>query len=145
MPCGYPAPGLGKRVNALNKTRGLVIGVGGPLATNAIRPTDEELFERYNPELKKKSLEGRDRRQQDFDDFVRQLKEDSKSSKPSEQIAESLLSGQANAISVWVVQKERQEREKKAKEQADRQAAEDLKSRKADLRREAGLPPLSKA
>ena len=68
------------------RIRGLVIGVGGPLATNAIRPTDEELFERYSPELKKKSLEGRDQKQQEFDDFVRQLKEDSKSSKPSKQL-----------------------------------------------------------
>jgi len=67
------------------RTRGVVIGVGGPLATNYLRPTDEELFERYNPELKKKSLEGRDQRQQEFDDFVRQLKEDAKSSKPSKE------------------------------------------------------------
>jgi len=60
-----------------------VIGVGGPLATNYVRPTDEELFERYSPELKKKSLEGRTQKQQEFDDFVTQMKEDAKSSKPS--------------------------------------------------------------
>lgn len=47
-------------------------------------PTDEELFQRYSPELKKKSLEGRYERQKDFDDFVGKLKEYSKSDKSSE-------------------------------------------------------------
>ncbi len=62
---------------------GAAIVVGGPAFTKWIMPTDEELFKRYNPELQKKSLEGRERRQQDFDDFVMRLKQDSKSSKPS--------------------------------------------------------------
>jgi hypothetical protein len=46
-------------------------------------PTDEELFQRYNPELQKRSLERRDERQQEFDDFVTKLKAQSKSNKPS--------------------------------------------------------------
>lgn len=37
----------------------------------------------YNPELQKKSLERRYERQQDFDDFVTQLKEHSRSDKHS--------------------------------------------------------------
>lgn len=49
-----------------------------------VQPTDEELFERYNPELQKRSLEGRYERQKEFDDFVTKLKEYSKSDKPSE-------------------------------------------------------------
>lgn len=46
-------------------------------------PTEEELRSRYNPELLKRSLEGREERQQEFDDFVTRLKEYSKSDKPS--------------------------------------------------------------
>jgi hypothetical protein len=48
-----------------------------------LTPTDEELFKRYSPELQKKSLEGRHERQKAFDDYVTQLKEFSKSDKPS--------------------------------------------------------------
>jgi hypothetical protein len=39
--------------------------------------------QRYNPELQKRSLENREQKQQDFDDFVCNLKEASKSKKPS--------------------------------------------------------------
>jgi hypothetical protein len=48
-----------------------------------VQPTDEELFQKYNPELQKRSLERRVERQQEFDDFVTKLKEYSKSDKPS--------------------------------------------------------------
>jgi len=48
-----------------------------------VQPTDEELFQRYNPELQKRSLERRYERQKEFDDFVTKLKEYSKSDKPS--------------------------------------------------------------
>ncbi|KAI0540398.1 CBP4-domain-containing protein [Xylaria digitata] len=57
--------------------------VGGPAFVMWIQPTDEELFQRYNPELQKKSLERRYEKQKDFDDFVVRLKEYSKSDKPS--------------------------------------------------------------
>lgn len=63
---------------------GGVIIVGGPALTRWVQPTEEELFQRYNPELKKRSLERRAERQQEFDDFVTKLKEYSKSDKPSE-------------------------------------------------------------
>ncbi|KAL8953026.1 MAG: hypothetical protein Q9222_001076 [Ikaeria aurantiellina] len=59
-----------------------VLSVGGPALLYYVQPTDEELFQRYNPELQKKSLENRHGRQQDFDDFVTKLKEYSKSDKP---------------------------------------------------------------
>jgi len=49
-----------------------------------VSPTDEELFQKYSPELKKKSLERRLEREKEFDDFVEKLKEYSKSDKPSE-------------------------------------------------------------
>ena len=48
-----------------------------------VRPTEEELFERYSPELKQKSLEQRHQREKEFDDFVTRLKEQSKSDKNS--------------------------------------------------------------
>lgn len=62
---------------------GTVICVGGPALVQAIRPTDEELFKRYNPELQRRSLEEGDRRAQEFDDYVNKLKQWSKSDKSS--------------------------------------------------------------
>lgn len=46
-------------------------------------PTEEELRSRYNPDLLKKSIEGRAEREREFDEFVTKLKEYSKSDKPS--------------------------------------------------------------
>ena len=51
-----------------------------------MQPTEEELFQRYNPELQKKSLERRYERQKEFDDYVTKLKEYSKSDKSSTEI-----------------------------------------------------------
>jgi hypothetical protein len=39
--------------------------------------------QRYNPDLQKRALETRESRQQEFDEFVMQLREMSKSDKPS--------------------------------------------------------------
>ncbi|KFY06142.1 hypothetical protein V491_08831 [Pseudogymnoascus sp. VKM F-3775] len=47
-----------------------------------LTPTEEELFARYNPELQRRSLENRQQKQEDFDNFVTRLKEYSKSDKP---------------------------------------------------------------
>jgi len=56
--------------------------IGGPLFTMWLTPTEEELFLRYNPELQKRSLENRAKKQEDFNEFVSRLKEMSKSDKP---------------------------------------------------------------
>ena len=48
-----------------------------------VMPTEEELVKRYNPELQKRSIETREQRLQEYDDFVTKLKEYSKSNKPS--------------------------------------------------------------
>lgn len=48
-----------------------------------VSPTDEELVKKYNPDLQRRSREGRYERQKEFDDFVTKLKEYSKSDKPS--------------------------------------------------------------
>lgn len=62
---------------------GVVICVGGPVLVEKLRPTDEELFKRYNPDLQKRSLEEGDRRAREFDEYVGRLKEWSKSDKSS--------------------------------------------------------------
>ncbi|MCJ1479427.1 assembly factor cbp4 [Lambiella insularis] len=61
---------------------GVVFCVGGPALIYYVTPTEEELFKRYNPELQKRSLENRQKKQEDFDHFVGKLKEYSKSNKP---------------------------------------------------------------
>ncbi|EAQ89666.1 hypothetical protein CHGG_06285 [Chaetomium globosum CBS 148.51] len=103
---------------------GGAIIVGGPALTRWVQPTDEELFQKYNPELQKRSLERRFERQQEFDDFVNRLKRDSKSDKP-----------------IWTVQAEAEkERVRQASIAESLKAAEELKARKEAMRREVGLP-----
>jgi hypothetical protein len=67
----------------INLYSGGAIVVGGPALTYWVSPTEEELFNKYNPDLQKKSLANRAERQKEFDDFVGKLKEYSKSDKPS--------------------------------------------------------------
>lgn len=61
---------------------GAVLCIGGPALVMWVTPTEEEIFKRYNPELQKRALATRDQRQKEFDDFVMQLREASKSEKP---------------------------------------------------------------
>ncbi|KAK8193410.1 hypothetical protein HDK77DRAFT_480712 [Phyllosticta capitalensis] len=61
---------------------GVGLCVGGPAFTYWVMPTEDELFKRYNPELQKRSLEKREMREQEFDNFVNKLKDWSKSDKP---------------------------------------------------------------
>lgn len=56
--------------------------IGGPALIYYVTPTEEELFLRYNPELQRRSLERRQEKQEDFEQFVGRLKEYSKSEKP---------------------------------------------------------------
>ena len=63
--------------------RGAIVSVGGPALTYWLTPTEEELRSRYNPDLLKQSIEKREEREQEFDEFVTRLKEYSKSDKPS--------------------------------------------------------------
>ncbi|EHK22456.1 uncharacterized protein TRIVIDRAFT_54134 [Trichoderma virens Gv29-8] len=101
---------------------GTIISVGGPALTFWLVPTEEELRSRYNPELLKRSLEGREERQQEFDQFVTRLKEYSKSDKP-----------------IWAVIKEEEERKKKADLEAARLQKQEAAARRDEMRREAGL------
>ncbi|KAF7560732.1 hypothetical protein G7046_g3401 [Stylonectria norvegica] len=101
---------------------GAVVAVGGPAFTMWLSPTEEELRAKYNPELRKKSLENREEKQQDFDDFVTRLKQYSKSDKP-----------------IWVVVREEEERKKKAIMAAAKEEQKETLSRREEIRREAGL------
>jgi hypothetical protein len=74
------------RVNPTNHvdcSSGILFCVGGPALVQYIRPSDEELVKRYNPDLQKRSAEQGDRKAQEFDDYVQKLKEWSKSDKSS--------------------------------------------------------------
>ncbi|KAF2098140.1 CBP4-domain-containing protein [Rhizodiscina lignyota] len=63
-------------------TVGAVLCIGGPALVYYVSPTEEELFKRYNPDLQRRSLENRKKNQEEFDHFVLNLKELSKSDKP---------------------------------------------------------------
>ena len=111
--------------------------------TRWVQPTDEELFQKYNPELQKRSLERRFERQQEFDDFVNRLKRDSKSDKPSKclNVRGSTPCFSTNQDVVWTVQAEAEkERVRQASIAESLKAAEELKARKEAMRREVGLP-----
>jgi hypothetical protein len=56
--------------------------IGGPMLINYVMPSEEELFKKYNPDLQRRSLEGREQRLQEANDFIAQLKTMSKSDKP---------------------------------------------------------------
>ncbi|GAT18799.1 assembly factor cbp4 [Aspergillus luchuensis] len=90
---------------------GIVICVGGPAFVQYIRPTDEELFKRYNPDLQKRSLEEGDRRAREFDEYVTRLKQWSKSDK-----------------SIWYAAQEQQEQKRVEAEVQRNQARDDAKA-----------------
>jgi len=62
---------------------GAICCIGGPALVIWVSPTEEELFQKYNPELQKRSLENRLQKQEDFDHFAMKLREYSKSDRPS--------------------------------------------------------------
>ncbi|KAK3363344.1 CBP4-domain-containing protein [Lasiosphaeria hispida] len=102
---------------------GGAVTVGGPAFVMWVSPTDEELVKKYNPELQKRSREGRYEREKEFDDFVMKLKKYSKSNKP-----------------IWAVQKDEENKAKEANIKAEKQSVlDEVKLRKEALRREAGL------
>ncbi|KAL7620990.1 Assembly factor cbp4 [Parahypoxylon ruwenzoriense] len=105
---------------------GGVVCIGGPAFVLWVQPTDEELFKKYNPDLQKKSLERRYERQKEFDDFVNQLKEDSKSNK-----------------SIWVVQEENARKRNAEMLRQNFLDAKEANERKETMRRESGLSSVS--
>ncbi|KAI0883814.1 CBP4-domain-containing protein [Annulohypoxylon maeteangense] len=101
---------------------GGVVCVGGPAFVLWVQPTEEELFKKYNPDLQKKSLERRYERQKEFDDFVTQLKEYSKSDKP-----------------IWTVKEEAIRKQKEDMLRQDFLNAKEAEARKEAMRKESGL------
>ncbi|GAO14544.1 uncharacterized protein UV8b_04348 [Ustilaginoidea virens] len=101
---------------------GAAISIGGPLLTMRLTPTEDELRSRYNPDLLKKSIEGRQEREEEFDEFVTRLKQYSKSDKP-----------------IWIVVKEEEERRKKAVLEAAKAHQREADAQRDEMRREAGL------
>ncbi|KAM3560447.1 hypothetical protein ARSEF4850_003647 [Beauveria asiatica] len=101
---------------------GVAVSVGGPALTYWVVPTEEELRSRYNPDLLKKSIEGRAGREAEFNDFVTKLKQYSKSDKP-----------------IWTVIKEEEESRKNQEAKETRDLAREAEARREAMRKEAGL------
>ncbi|KAL4782723.1 hypothetical protein BJX76DRAFT_332033 [Aspergillus varians] len=98
---------------------GIVICVGGPALVEKLRPTEEELFKRYNPDLQKRSLEEGDRRSREFDEYVGRLKEWSKSDK-----------------SIWFAAQEMEEKQRAQQEIQRTQVKEDTRAQREEMRKE---------
>ncbi|KAL8807975.1 MAG: hypothetical protein Q9200_004474 [Gallowayella weberi] len=94
--------------------------VGGPTLLFYFQPTDEELFKRYNPELQRKSLEGRAAREQEFEAFVTKLKEWSKSDKH-----------------IWVAAAEDEARTKAAAAEEKKRLAAEIQKRREEIKKQA--------
>jgi hypothetical protein len=105
-----------------------------------LTPTEEELFQKYSPELQRKSLERRYEKQKEFDDFVGRLKEYSKSDKPSK-YCHMLRDPPVilMSLAVWTIQAEEAERERQARVQQSLKIADEVRARKEEMRKEAGL------
>ncbi|KAH0613891.1 uncharacterized protein H6S33_005777 [Morchella sextelata] len=100
---------------------GVVCCVGGPALVMWVQPDPDELFKKYNPELQKKSLEGREQRLKDHEEFIARLKAYSKDDRP-----------------VWVVAEEESKRQrqllidnkKREREELERQKQQILEEQK---------------
>jgi hypothetical protein len=104
------------------QSSGTVVGVGGPIFTAWVSPTEEELRKKYNPDLLRKSIENRESRQEEFNHFVTKLKEYSKSDKP-----------------IWVVAKEAEERDRQQAIAGAKSKQVEAEARRQQLRKESGL------
>ncbi|KAJ5683591.1 Assembly factor cbp4 [Penicillium macrosclerotiorum] len=98
---------------------GIIISAGGPALVQYMRPTDEELVKRYNPDLQKRSAEQGDRKAQEFDDYVQKLKEWSKSDK-----------------SIWFAAQEEQDKKRAQMEAQRAQAKEESRIQREEMRKE---------
>ncbi|BDD61679.1 assembly factor cbp4 [Monascus purpureus] len=98
---------------------GTIICVGGPAFVQYIRPTDEELFQRYNKDIQKQSLEEGPRRAKEFDDYVNRLKEWSKSDK-----------------SIWIAAQEQADREREQRNAQQARVQEESKNQRDEMRKE---------
>ena len=79
-----------------------------------------DMAQKYNPELQKRSLENREQKQQDFDNFVNKLKEYSKSDKP-----------------IWIAAAEDEARQRANSAEEQRRIAQDIQKRREKIRDES--------
>lgn len=100
----------------------------------------ETWSQRYNPELQKKSLENRQGRQQDFNTFVNQLKEYSKSDKPSTHSTGPLPTTSLIAKIVWEAAADDEARKKAAVAEDQRRIEEDIQKRREEIKRQSKTP-----
>lgn len=108
----------------LTHASGAVLCIGGPALVIYVSPTEEALFQRYNPELQKRSLENRIGKQQDFDQFVGKLKEYSKSDKP-----------------IWAAAAEDRENQREGRLREQEKLIEEVRKRKEAMKGEVkGVP-----
>ncbi|OJJ43033.1 hypothetical protein ASPZODRAFT_169626 [Penicilliopsis zonata CBS 506.65] len=98
---------------------GAAVTIGGPAFVQYIRPTDEELFKRYNPDLQRRSLEEGERRAQEFDEYVTKLKEWSRSDK-----------------SIWLAAQEQEEQKRVQVEAQRAQAKDEARIQREEMRKE---------
>ncbi|EEQ91657.1 assembly factor cbp4 [Blastomyces dermatitidis] len=98
---------------------GALLCIGGPLLVEYVRPTEEELFQKFSPELQKRNLETREQRQKDFDTFVTQLKTHAKSHK-----------------SIWHAMKENEATSRRQLDMRRKEEQEEAERQKAQIRKE---------
>ncbi|KAL4958175.1 hypothetical protein BDW69DRAFT_179953 [Aspergillus filifer] len=98
---------------------GIIMCVGGPMLVEKIRPTPEELRERFSPEIRQRNLEQGDRREREFDEYVTKLKEWSKSDK-----------------SIWVAAHEMEEKRRAAETEQRDQAKEAARIQRKAMKQE---------
>ena len=88
------------------------------LSTYASTEARVDEKQRYNPELQKRSLENREQKQQDFENFVNKLKEYSKSDKP-----------------IWAAAAEDEARIKANNVEEQRRIAAEIQKRRDEIKR----------
>ena len=88
------------------------------MATSTKFSADKE--QKYNPDLQKRSLENREQKQQDFDNFVNKLKEYSKSDKP-----------------IWIAAAEDEARQRANSAEERQRIAQDIQRRREKIRDES--------
>ncbi|KAF2737513.1 CBP4-domain-containing protein [Polyplosphaeria fusca] len=100
---------------------GAVLCIGGPALVQYVTPTAEEIRAKYNPELRERAEREGPLREAEFDAFVNELKEASKSDKP-----------------IWVelkrMQKRKAEEEARRREESRARLLAEAEKRRSEIR-----------
>ncbi|KAH8885712.1 hypothetical protein GQ53DRAFT_751060 [Thozetella sp. PMI_491] len=102
---------------------GVAISVGGPYLTSRFMISEEEALKKYTPEERKRIMEKKREKDEEFEYFVSRLKEQTKSKQ-----------------NIWVVEaEERQKKDTQTRKEVEakrRSAADEIEARKEQMRRE---------